>query len=126
MTTRRQMLVALGAGALASPLGVLGQQGKVWRIGFLNGGSPATAGQNFDAFRQGLRELNYVESRNVLIEARWGEGRMESLPRLAAELVQLKVDVIVTSGSPLVQVLQQATTTIPIVMASGADPTVLG
>ena len=127
MKTRRNILIALGAGVLATSLGSFAQeQRKVWRIGFLNGGSPATAGQNFDAFRQGLRELNYVESRNVLIEARWGEGRMESLPRLAAELVQLKVDVIVTSGSPLVQVLQQATTTIPIVMASGADPTVLG
>ncbi len=127
MTTRRQMLIALGAGGFASPLASFGQpQAKVWRIGFLNGGSPATAGQNFDAFRQGLRELGYVEARNILIEARWAEGRMESLPRLAAELVQIKVDVIVTSGSPLVQVLQQATTTIPIVMASGADPTVLG
>jgi len=121
------MLIALGAGTLAAPLASFGQQQrKVWRIGFFNGGSPATAGQNFDALRQGLRELGYAEGRNVLIEARWAEGRMESLPRLAAELVQIKVDVIVASGSPLVQVLKQATTTIPIVMASGADPTVLG
>jgi len=125
--TRRKMLVALGAGALASPLASLGQtQGKVWRIGILIAGSPATARRSLDAFRQGLRELGHVEGRNILIEARFAEGRMERVPGLAAELVQLKVDVILTGGLPLVQALEQATTTIPIVMASGADPTAVG
>ena len=127
MTTRRQLLVALGAGALASPLASLGQtQGKVWRIGILIAGSSATARRSLDAFRQGLRELGYVEGRNILIEARFAEGRMERVPGLAAELVQLKVDVILTGGLPLVQALEQATTTVPIVMASGADPTAVG
>src|SRR6266498_4702886 len=74
------------------------------------------------AFRQGLRELGYVEGKNILIEYRYAEGKLDRLPALASELVRLKVDVIVTSGPLPTRVTKEATTTIPIVMAQDADP----
>ena len=95
---------------------------SIARIGFLH---PASA-QGFDvllqAFRDGLRELGYVEGKNIQVEVRWGEGKLERLPALAAELVQLKVDVIVAASSPSVVAASQATRTIPIVMPVSSDP----
>jgi putative ABC transport system substrate-binding protein len=79
-----------------------------------------------DAFKRGLRELGYVEGRNIVIESRWGEGKYESLPGLAAELVRLKMDVILTAAVPAIRAAREATTTIPIVMAVVVDPVETG
>src|SRR5262245_32493607 len=116
---RRELITFLGGTALAWPLGALAQQtGKVWRVGMLDT-TPATLNAaNIDAFRRGLRELGYVEGQNLIIEYRSGEGRIERFPDLAVELVRLKVDVLVTRGTPAALAAKNATTTIPIVMAA--------
>ncbi len=127
MTTRRELLIALGAGALAAPLTSFAQQkGKVWRIGILGATSASGTAGRVDALRAGLRELGYVEGKNLVIEFRWAEGNFERLPELAAELVRLKVDVIVAAGTVGIRAAKSATTTIPIVMASSGDPVALG
>ncbi len=95
---------------------------KLARIGFLMGGSPPTSGPLIDVFRQGLRQLGYVEGRNFAVEARFAEGRSEALPDLAAELVRLKMDVIVVGAPQAIRAAKQATSTIPIVMAALTDP----
>ncbi len=92
------------------------------RIGWLSTGSTTSHGLLLEGFREGLRELGYTEGKNIAIEYRWAEGRVDRLPQLATELVQLKVDVLVTAGSPGILAAKQATTTIPIVMALGGDP----
>jgi putative ABC transport system substrate-binding protein len=116
---RRRFLVTSVAGALAAPLGAEGQQaGKVARIGVL--------GTDREAFRQGLRDLGYVEGRNVVIEYRLDEGKPERLPALAAELVALRVDVIVTGGTVQALAAKQATTTLPIVFTQVGDPVASG
>jgi putative ABC transport system substrate-binding protein len=122
MINRRKLLVALGAGVLATPLASFAQpQGKVWRIGFLHSESLARAGDRVDQFRAGLRELGYEEGKNLLIEFRWAEGNNDRLPELAAELVRLKVDVLVTHGTLPLRAAMKATTMIPIVTASSGD-----
>ena len=127
MNNRRKLIVALGAGALAAPLGSLAQQkGKVWRIGFLGAATASGSARRVEALRAGLRDLGYVEGKNIVIEFRWAEGNYERLPQLAAELVRLKVDVLVTAGTPSILAAKSATTTIPIVMASGGDPVATG
>ena len=98
------------------------QPAKVPRIGFLSSLSPAAVSARMDAFRQGLRELGYVEGKNIVIESRWAEGKTERLPELAAELVRLKVDVIVTGGPSVNRFAKEATVTIPIVLAFDNDP----
>jgi putative tryptophan/tyrosine transport system substrate-binding protein len=120
---RRTFLGGLTFGLLAAPLAALAQQaGKVWRIGYLGDGSPASrASINLDPFREGLRELGYIEGQNVVIEARWSDGKNERLASLAADLVRQKVDVIVTHGLPATRAAKNATTTIPIVVAVIAD-----
>jgi len=126
LINRRKLLVALGAGALAAPLTSFAQQkGKVWRIGFLGLASASGSARRVDALRAGLRDLGYVEGKNLVIEYRWAEGNYERLPELAAELVRLEVDVIVTYG-PGNRAAKSATSTIPIVMAQSADPVALG
>ena len=126
MITRRKLLMAFGASALASPLASLAQQqGKVWRIGFLGARSRSTLSNPdvyYDAFTQGMRELGYVEGKNLVIEWRFADGKYERLPGLASELVQMKVEVIVTHSTPATQALQRATKTIPIVTAAVIDP----
>ncbi len=125
MNNRRKLLVTLGAGALAfaAPPGSFGQQqGKVWRVGFLSPGAGSLSSANADAFLKGMRELGYIEGRNLVVEWRFADGKLERLPALAAELVQLKVDVIVAGASPAISAAQKATTTIPIVMTSVGDP----
>ena len=127
MNNRRKLIVALGAGALAAPLGSLAQQkGKVWRIGFLGAATASGSARRVEALRAGLRDLGYVEGKNIVIDFRWAEGNYERLPQLAAELVRLKVDVLVTAGTPSILAAKSATTTIPIVMASGGDPVATG
>src|SRR3981081_873406 len=103
-------LVALGA-AVGSRASLAQPQGKIWRVGVL---SPTSA--NTNAFLKRMRELGYVEGKNLMIEWRFADGKLERLPGLAAELVQLKVDVIVAQSSPAISAAQRATTTIPIVM----------
>ena len=127
MSTRRRLLLAIGAGALAVPLGLFAQQPvKVYRIGFLGAESASTWASQVDALRAGLRDLGYVEGKNIVIEFRWAEGKYERLPDLAAELVRLKVDVLVTHGTPGTLAAKQATTTIPIVMATSGDAVATG
>lgn len=117
------LIVTLALVTLLAPLFAAAQQSrKVPRIGCLLPGSPSTVGHLVEAFRQGLRELGYVEGQNIAIECRWAEGRVERLPDLAAELVRLNVDVIVTAATPAIQAAKQATKTIPIVMAVGTAP----
>jgi putative ABC transport system substrate-binding protein len=98
------------------------QQAKVARIGYLTGTSVSVPSARVEVFRQGLRELGYVEGKNIVIEWRGAEGRSDRLPVLAGELVRLKVDVIVTTGSSATRAAKQATVTIPIVMANDSDP----
>jgi putative ABC transport system substrate-binding protein len=118
---RRTFLCGLTLGTLALPLAAQAQQaGKVPRIGFLHYGSPGPSPE-VEAFRQGLRELGYVEGQNVAIEYRFASGQVERLPELAAELVRLKLDVIVTPTTPASLAAKQATSTIPIVFAGVAD-----
>ena len=123
MNRRRELVIALGVGALVAPLASFAQQqGKVWRVGFLSPASATFSSSNTNAFLKGMRELGYVEGKNLVIEWRFADGKFERLPGLAAELVQLKVDVIVVQSSPAVSAAQKATTTIPIVMATTGDP----
>jgi putative ABC transport system substrate-binding protein len=98
------------------------QQGKVPRIGYLSAQSPSAESSRLDGFRQVLRDLGYVEGKNIVIEYRYAEGKFDRLPDLAAELVRLKIDVIVTPGSPSTRAAQQATRTIPLVMTVVGDP----
>ncbi len=122
---RSVALVVLSLAMLTAPLaGEAQPAGKVYRIGFLSLGSPPTPAtpHPIEAFRQGLRELGYVEGRNVVIESRWGQGKLDALPALAAELVHLRVDIIVTVATMTAQAAHKATRTIPIVMATSADP----
>ena len=95
---------------------------KTPRIGILEASPPAARAYLWEAFRQGLIELGYVEGRNIAIERRFAEGQWDRLPDLAAELVRLKVDVIVAGPTPSIRAVQQATRTIPIVMAISGDP----
>ena len=101
MTLRRELLIAFGASALAAPLASFAQQqGKVWRIGFLGAAAASAWASRVEVLRAGLRALGYVEGKNILIEFRWAEGKYDRLPGMAAELVQLKVDVIVVAELP--------------------------
>ena len=122
MVTRRRLVIALGAGALAPFASFPQQQVKVWRIGFLSSASTSGYASYVEALRAGLRDLGYVEGKNIIIEFRWAEGKYERLPDLAAELVQLKIDVVVAAAPPAVQAAQKATTTIPIVFVGVGDP----
>jgi putative ABC transport system substrate-binding protein len=131
---RRTFMALVSGGLLATPLAAEAQQaGKVARIGILSPASPSDAGGKpsdlavlFAAFREGLRELGYVEGQNIKIESRWAEGNYDRLSGLAADLVRLKVDVIVTYGTPASQAAKRATSTIPIVMAAIIDPVASG
>ena len=98
------------------------QPTKVPRIGFLITSSPSVIAPRMDAFQQGLRELGYVEGKNIVIERRHAEGKLDRLPALAAELVRLNVDAIVTSGPTATGPAKGATSTIPIVMTFDDDP----
>ena len=125
MTTRRRFLIALGAGVLAAPRSSLAQPAsKGARIGFLYNGSRQTALDTgrYNAFIQGMGELGYTVGKNFTLEARFADGKAERPPALAAELVRLKVDVIVATGSPVYRALQHSTTTIPIVATVTFDP----
>jgi len=122
MITRRDFLTGTGAVLLAAPLAADAQQAaKIARIGYL-ASNLAASPRLHEAFLQGLRDLGYVEGRNVVIEYRDAEGKYERLPALAAELVALKVDVIVVGAAPQALAARQATRTLPIVFAAAGDP----
>jgi putative ABC transport system substrate-binding protein len=128
---RRAFMAVIVGGLLAAPLAAEAQQaGKVYRVGMLWFGSSLDdppVRLRLDAFQQGLREQGYMEGRNVAFEHRYARGKYELLPDLAAELVRLKVDIIVTPGNPPATLAaKQATSTIPIVFISAADPVASG
>ena len=122
---RRRLTAGLGV-ALGAPLAALAQPAGPPRIGFLGLVTPAALAGPMDSLRAGLRELGYVEGKNLLIEYRWAEGRYETLGALAADLVRLKVAMILTQGTDGTRAAKQATKTIPIVMIGVSDPTVTG
>jgi putative tryptophan/tyrosine transport system substrate-binding protein len=110
------MLIALGFPAEAQ------QTGKVFRIGFLDPTTASGMAGLLEAFREGLSKLGWIEGKNITIEYRFAERKLERLPEIAAELVRLKVDLIVATGGPPARAAKKATTTIPIVMATVGDP----
>jgi putative ABC transport system substrate-binding protein len=123
---RRAFVTGLGA-VLAAPLAAEAQQPeKVYRIGYLGNASALAEADRVDSLREGLRDVGYVEGKNIVIEPRWAEGRNERLPELAAELVRLNVDVLVTAGTPGALAAKQATTTVPIVMVGIGDAVASG
>jgi putative tryptophan/tyrosine transport system substrate-binding protein len=123
---RRELVALLGSTAIAWPLAARAQQpAKVPRIGFLSFGSSAASAGRLEALRAGLRDLGYIEEKNIVIDFRWAE-RVDQLPELAAELVRMNVDVIFALTSTEVEAARQATKTIPIVFAFHADPVGLG
>jgi putative ABC transport system substrate-binding protein len=127
MNNRRKLIVALGSVALGAPLTSFTQQkGNVRRIGFLGPGSPSSSAALTEAFRQGMRDLGHIEGKNFVIEYRWAEGKAERLSGLAAELVSLKPDVIVTASPQGTVAAKKATTVIPIVFAGVGDPVGMG
>jgi putative ABC transport system substrate-binding protein len=120
--SKKVFCLALCAMLFAHGLSAEAQQKKVARIGFLSATSPSSLSARAEAFRQGLRELGYVEGQNIVIEWRFAQGNPDQVPRNAADLVRLKVDVIVTGGSTDTRAAKGATSTIPIVMAQESDP----
>ena len=116
---RRTFIGSVAGGLLTVPLAARAQPvGKVYRIGILETIPAAQNAANLDALRKGLRDLGYVEGRNLIIEYRSADGRAERFPDLASELVRLKVDLIVTRGTPAAKAAKNATGTIPVVMAA--------
>jgi len=124
MNNRRKLIVVIGAGAFASPLACFAQQqpAKIPRVGLILASAVADMPTQIEALRAGLRDLGYVEGKNIVLEFRSSEGNYGRLPELAAELVRLKVDIIVSPGTPATQAAKAATTTIPIVMVGAGDP----
>ena len=120
---RREFITLLGGAATAWPFGARAQPGaRIYRIGFLGGADPVGYAAQIKALHLGLVDHGYVEGRNIEIAYRWAEGRYERLPALAAELVALNVDLIITQGTPAAVVAKEATSTIPIVMAIVGNP----
>jgi putative ABC transport system substrate-binding protein len=121
--TRRRLLSALATVAFAATLASIAQaQQKIDRVGFLGNSTAALEANLIGPFREGLRDLGYVEGGNILIEYRWAEGKYERFPALIAELIAQKVDVIVTAGTPATLAVKKATTSVPIVMIAVGDP----
>jgi ABC-type uncharacterized transport system substrate-binding protein len=128
MSTRREFITLLGGAATAWPLRVEAQRSGPPRVGFLHAASPSQFSDT--AFRQGLREAGFVEGQSVLIEYRWARGAYERLPALAAELIDLRVDLLAAFGTPAVHVAKtasmKAAPAIPVVFAMGSDPVAEG
>src|SRR5450755_2109607 len=124
---RREFITLLGSAAAAWPLSARGQQlEQVRRIGYLGSASASNTAARVDALRTGLRDLGYVEGKNIVIEFRWAEGNYDRLPDLAAELIGLKVEVLVTQGTPVTAAAKRMTRTVPIVMTPVGDAVASG
>jgi putative tryptophan/tyrosine transport system substrate-binding protein len=124
---RRDFIIMAGGAAAALPLAAPAQQaGKVYRMGFLGNSTAALEANLVEPLREALRDLGYVEGQNILIEYRWAEGKYERFPALTAELIALKVDVIVTAGTPASLAVKKAATSIPLVMVAVGDPVATG
>ncbi len=124
-STRRKVIIGLGAGALWASARAFSQQSKkISRVGFLYLGSRKSAMESgrYDLLLRSLRELGYVEGSNYALEARYADGKPEALAAMVAELVSAKVDLIIATGTPVYRALQKATKTIPVVMTAGGDP----
>ena len=120
---RRDFITALCAAVAAAPLTCAAQDARrVPRIGFLGNSTASLEANLVTPFREGLRDLGYVEGRNILIEYRWAEGSYERFPSLIAELLAMKVDVIVTAGTPAALAVKKATASVPLVMVAVGDP----
>ena len=127
MMDRRSFIAGVALGLAAAPLtGGAQQRGKTWRVGFLAGGARPPDGAPPLPLRQALQELGYVEQQNIVYLGRWAEAKQDRLPGLAAELVGLKIDVIVTVGGPASTAAKQATSSIPIVLAQVGDADGIG
>jgi putative tryptophan/tyrosine transport system substrate-binding protein len=124
--TRRELITLLSGAATAWPFAAGGQQPALPVIGFLSAGAATTLKREIDAFCDGLRNLGYIEGRNIRFEYRFADGYLDRLPTLAAELVRLNPNVVVSSPVPANLAIAKLTSTIPIVMASGADPVGFG
>jgi putative tryptophan/tyrosine transport system substrate-binding protein len=123
---RRDFITLLGSAAVARPLSARAQQSaRVPRMGFLGLGPASGWTSRVEALRQGLRDLGYIEGKNIVIEFRWADG-VDQLPEFAAEFVRMNVDIIFAASSTMVEAARQATKTIPIVFAYHADPVRLG
>jgi putative ABC transport system substrate-binding protein len=122
---KRRAFLFAATGVLA-PLARAQTSAKLRRVGWLMAGSPNSHGRLLESFRDGMRERGWVEGRNMTLELRWAEGKLERLPALAAELVRLKPEVIVTAATVVHLAVKKETSTIPIVMATGADPVASG
>jgi putative ABC transport system substrate-binding protein len=124
---RREFVTLLGGAAVAWPLAARAQQpARIFKVGHIESGWPSSSPNLLAAFRQGLRELGYIEGRNLFIERRYGEGREELLPQLAKELVEFGVDIIFAIGPPQALAAAKATNKIPIVFVGGGDPVAMG
>jgi putative ABC transport system substrate-binding protein len=120
---RRDFLTVLGVAAAGAPLTAASQDPrKLPRIGFLGNSTAILEANLVGPFREGLRDLGYVDGRNIVIEYRWAEGSYERFPSLIAELLAMKVDVIVTAGTPAALAVKKATTSVPLVMVAVGDP----
>jgi putative ABC transport system substrate-binding protein len=119
---RRTFLCGLTLGVFGAPLAAQAQTGKLYRVGFLGNTTAALEANLVGPFRQGLRDLGYVEGQNIVIEYRWAEGKYERFPALISELLAQKVDVIVTAGTPATLAVKKATSLVPLVMVAVGDP----
>jgi putative ABC transport system substrate-binding protein len=127
MNNRRKLVIALGAGALTAPLATFSQQpAKIPRVGWLGTESASASAGRVEALRAGLRDLGFIEGRNIIIEFRWADGNYDRLAEAAADLVRSNVNVIYAPNPPATHAARKATGTIPIVMAVGGDPVKTG
>ena len=127
MTVPRRIFTKLLAiGVLAAPLATIAQSTRTPRIGWLGNGGPKPVSKSLAAFRQGLQQRGWIEGQNVIIDYRWAEGNLSRFPALIDELIELKVDVIVLSGTSAIQAARSATSTVPLVIIYLVDPVTAG